>query len=141
MNTVSKKKILVVDDDDDVVEKLTATLEADGFDVVSAGGQDEAENLILSVKPDVAVLDLMMEKMDSGFVLCHYLKKLHPGTHVIVLSSATAATGISFATESEEARSWIKVDKLLDKPVRPEQIRSEVRKMLGMPSTNGHHAH
>ena len=138
---MDKMKILVVDDDPDVVEQLTAALEADGFEVFSATGQDDAENLILSVKPALAVFDLMMEKMDSGFVLCHYLKKLHPETPVIVLSGATAATGISFAPQSEEARSWIKVDKLLDKPVRIEQIRSEVRKMLGLPVANGHHAH
>ena len=50
-----------------------------------------------------------------------------------MLTAVTATTGVSFGARSPEARSWIKADKVLDKPVRPEQIRVEVRKLLGEP--------
>lgn len=126
-----KIKVLVVDDDPDVVDQLTITLKGEGYEVYAGSSQQEAEELLLTVKPDVAILDLMMEQMDSGFVICHYLKKLYPGTSVILLTAVTSATGLSFATAAREAQGWVKADRVLDKPVRPEQIRSEVRRLLG----------
>ena len=126
-----KIKVIVVDDDPDVVDQLTLTLKGEGYEVHAGSSQQEAEELLLSVKPDLAILDLMMEQMDSGFVLCHYLKKLYPQTPVILLTAVTAATGLSYATASPEAQSWVKADRVLDKPVRPEQIRAEVRRLLG----------
>jgi DNA-binding response OmpR family regulator len=130
----AKKKILLVDDDPDVVDQLMLALKGQGYDIVTAGGQTEAEETLLGVRPDLAIVDLMMEEKDSGFVLCHQIKKLYPETPVIMLTAVTATTGISFATQSQEARSWIKADKVMDKPVRPEQIRVEVRRLLKEPA-------
>jgi CheY-like chemotaxis protein len=126
-----KTKVLIVDDDPDVIDQLTFTLQGEGYEVFAGSSQQEAEELLLTVKPDVAILDLMMEQMDSGFVICHYLKKLYPQTKVILLTAVTSATGLSFATAAREAQGWVKADRVLDKPVRPEQIRSEVRRLLG----------
>ncbi|HYK88492.1 MAG TPA: hypothetical protein VE398_06965, partial [Acidobacteriota bacterium] len=81
-------------------------------------------------RPALAIFDLMMEEKDSGFVLSYQIKKLYPDTPVIMLTAVAGATGLSFATQNPEAQSWTKVDKLLDKPVRPEQLRAEVRRLL-----------
>ena len=135
----AKKKILIVDDDPDIVEQLTLSLTAHGYDVVAAGSQKEAEEVLLSVRPDLAILDLMMEHMDSGFVLCHEVKKLYPETPVILLTAVTASTGLTFDAQSAEARSWVKADKILDKPVRPEQIRVEVHRLLHETDAAGVH--
>jgi len=124
------KKILVVDDDIDLLEQVATILAGDGYDVRQAQGQEEAEELLTSFIPDLAVLDLMMENMDSGFVLCHDIKKLYPGTPVIILTAVQAATGLDFKARSEEAGSWVNADVLLDKPVRPEQLKAEVRRLL-----------
>jgi hypothetical protein len=42
----------------------------------------------------------------------------------------TGATGLSFATQNPEAQSWTHVDRVMDKPVRPEQLKAEVHRML-----------
>jgi CheY-like chemotaxis protein len=126
-----KKKILAVDDDIDLLEQLTAMLRSAGYDVTAADGRAAAEEALLTLKPDLVVLDLMMEEKDSGFVLSHQIKKLYPGTPVILLTAVTGSTGLSFASQQPDAQSWIKVDKILDKPVRPEQLKSEVRRLLG----------
>ena len=49
------KKILVVDDDPDIVEQVTLILKQDGHEVHSAGTQNEAEEILLSFKPDLAI--------------------------------------------------------------------------------------
>jgi DNA-binding response OmpR family regulator len=124
------KKILVVDDDPDIVEQVTMILKKDGHDVHVAGTMNEAEEMLLAVKPDLAIIDLMMEEKDSGFVLCHRIKKLYPGTPVIILTAVKAATGLSFAADSAVQQSWLKADLLLDKPIRGERLRSDVDKLL-----------
>ena len=126
----AKAKILVVDDDPDIMEQVALTLRGDGYEVRTAAGRDEAEELLLSHKPDLAILDLMMESMDAGFVLAKRVHEMYPGTPVMLLTSVTAATGISFDSPSSEALGWMKVAKVLDKPVRPDQLKAEVRKLL-----------
>ena len=126
----TKKNILVVDDDIDFLEQIALTMKADGHNVTTAQGQEEAEDAMLTAIPDLAILDLMMENMDSGFVLCHHVKRLFPETPVILLTAVKAATGLDFHPQSNEAASWVKADVVMDKPVRPEQLRQEVRRLL-----------
>jgi DNA-binding response OmpR family regulator len=116
----TQKKILVVDDDIDMLEQVALILKAEGYQVIKAQGQKEGEEALLTTIPDLAVLDLMMENMDSGF----------PETPVILLTAVKAATGLDFQPQSSEAASWVKADVLMDKPVRPEQLKQEVRRLL-----------
>jgi CheY-like chemotaxis protein len=125
-----QKKILVVDDDIDMLEQVALILKAEGYQVIQAQGQKEGEEALLTTIPDLAVLDLMMENMDSGFVLCHHVKRLFPETPVILLTAVKSATGLDFNPQSSDAASWVKADVLLDKPVRPEQLKQEVRRLL-----------
>jgi CheY-like chemotaxis protein len=136
-----KKKILVVDDDIDILEQIAAMLTAANYEVIAAEGRAAAEEAILKTKPDLAILDLMMEEKDSGFVLSHQIKKLYPDLPVILLTAVTGATGLSFAAQSPDARSWIKVDRIMDKPVRPEQLKAEIHRLLGNDPMDGMKTH
>jgi CheY-like chemotaxis protein len=124
------KTVLVVDDDADLVEQIALWLSAAGYAVRTAGGRAEAEETILAHKPDLAVVDLMMEEQDSGFVLCYELKRLYPDLPVIILTAVKASTGLSFTPESDEEQAWVKADSVLDKPVRSERLRAEVERLL-----------
>jgi DNA-binding response OmpR family regulator len=124
------KCIMVVDDDPDLLEQICDTMTRDGFEVVAAGGHDEASEMLLSVHPDLAIVDLMLERSDSGFSLCHELKSLDPRTPVIILTAVTAATGLDFGGGDARARAWTRADALLDKPIRPELLLYEVHRLL-----------
>ena len=127
----TRKRIVVVDDDEDVLEQLSQILVGEGYEVHMAASQAEGEDLLLSLHPDLAILDLMMEQEDSGFVLAYYIKKLYPDVPVVMLTGVTSATGLSFASTAPEARAWIKADRILDKPVRSEQVKDLVARLLG----------
>jgi CheY-like chemotaxis protein len=132
---MSKEKIIVlVDDDEDALEQLGLVIKAAGYGVRTATSCAAAEELLLSVRPDLAILDLMMENMDSGIVLCHTLKKLYPGLPVILLTAVTSATGLDLKPATSEAQSWLMADAVLDKPARPEEIRSTVSRLLAEPA-------
>jgi len=127
---MKKKNILVVDDDIDILEQLSAVLTEAGHHVVTAEGEAGAEERLAAMKPDLAIVDVMMEQQDSGFMLSHQIKQLYPGTPVIILTSVTAATGFEFPMEAGGERPWIKADRFLPKPVRPEVLRAEVARLL-----------
>jgi len=128
-----KKKLLVVDSDFDLLGQLKTMLEAAGYNVITAEERRTAEKLLLSVKPDLAILELILEEKDGGLVLGYELRKLYPGTPIIILTSVLGKTGLSFDGQTPEARSWVPADKILDKPVRAEQLLEEVRKLLHEP--------
>jgi DNA-binding response OmpR family regulator len=127
--TVSKK-ILIVDDDPDILEQVELILKAGGYDTSTAAGAADAEESLSFIRPDLAIVDLMMEQTDSGFVLCHQIKKLYPDVPIIMLTAVRSSTGLEFDAKTPEAKSWIKADCILDKPVRAEELLNTVRKML-----------
>lgn len=131
MGTTEKaKRVLLVDDDDDVLQQLSMIFESDGYQVKTAGSRAEGEDALLGYHPDLCVFDLMMEEMDAGFVLSNTAKKIYPDVPVILLTAVVSATGMDFNPKSEVARAWVKADTILDKPVRAEQLREEVRRLM-----------
>ncbi len=124
------KTILIVDDDVDILEQYALMLKADGHKVVQAASLAEAEETILSVRPDLAILDLMMDEKDAGFVLCNQLKRLYADLPVIIVSNVTPITGLDFRPRNQEERSWVRADVMLAKPVLAEKLRAEVSRLL-----------
>ena len=61
------KKILIVDDDRDLVASLAAVLRGNGYDVVAAHSGAEGLKALLAERPDLVVLDVMMETDTAGF--------------------------------------------------------------------------
>ncbi len=125
-----KKLILIVDDDHDYLEQMKLQILNFGFDVITASGRAEGEDLLKTIKPDLAIFDLMMETHDSGFVLAYKAKRLYPEMPVIIATAVTAETGISFKVETEEDKNWIKADLYLEKGIRGDQLHREINKLL-----------
>ena len=65
----TKKKILVVDDEDDILNSLELVLQEKGYEVLTAGGGQEALTQAQMAKPDLVLLDIMMPQMDGWEVL------------------------------------------------------------------------
>ena len=124
-----KKLVLIVDDDPDYLFQLKHHGESFGFNVITAESVVEAEEA-MKQKPDLAILDLMMETQDAGFVLSYKIKKAYPDVPVIIATSVTAETGINFHLDSEEDRQWIKADLYLEKGIRSDQLHREISKLL-----------
>ncbi len=130
MPSNSNKTILIVDDDIDYLFQLKLQVEKFGFTVIVAESQKEAEDLLASVKPDLAILDLMMENDDSGFILCYKMKRKYPDVPIIIATAVAAETGMTFGISTEQERKWIRADLYLEKGIRPDQLHKEILKLL-----------
>ena len=127
-----KTVVLLVDDDEDYLFQQRVQLEGAGFEVIAAQGQGQAEKILADRRPDVAVVDVMMENPDAGFVLCHHIRKNDPSIPVILVTSVNSETGMDFDMATEEDRAWIKADALLSKPIRFEQLLGEIDRLLAV---------
>ena len=125
-----KKRILVVDDDEDFLVTTRHRLETAGYDVVTADSESKAAEALADCAPDLAVLDLMMEHMDSGFKLAYRIKKLDKSIPVVMVTGVTGETGMMFGAATNGERSWIHADVVLDKPIRYEQLSREIERLL-----------
>ncbi|MGD9641413.1 MAG: response regulator transcription factor [Elusimicrobiales bacterium] len=130
MTDKKKIKILVVEDDQDMQEQMKLYLESEGYEVLTASTQKEAEPLILPGKFGAAVLDLMMENPDSGFVLSHKIKKMDARIPVVIVTSVTKETGYHF-DKAHDPKDWIKADAIIHKELRFEQLKAELKRLLG----------
>lgn len=133
----AKIKVLVVEDDPDMMEQMKLYLESENYEVTAAASQKEAEPLIKPGAFRAAVLDLMMENPDSGFVLSHKIKKMDGSIPVILVTSVTRETGYSF-DKAQDPKAWIKADAIINKELRFEQLKAELKRLLG--SDGGGHA-
>lgn len=124
-------KIVVVDDDQDIRDSLQVMLESKQFTVTTAANKAEGLQAIRDIKPDLAILDVMMDTWEDGFEMARELKK-DPELKdmpILMLTGVKEKTGISFKSAAGNP-DWLPVDGFLDKPVEPDVLFAEVEKLL-----------
>jgi CheY-like chemotaxis protein len=127
----AKPLVLLVDDDSDFLWQQKVQLEAAGFEVVTAVGEADAKQALAARRPDIAVIDVMMDNPDTGFVLCYHIRRQDPTIPLVLVTSVVAETGLDFALSESKDRGWIQADALLAKPIRFEQLQREIDRLLG----------
>ncbi|MEJ5301843.1 MAG: response regulator [Bacteroidales bacterium] len=126
-------KILLVDDDIDFVFIQKAMLEKEGFQVVTAGDKIAGLERARAEKPDLAILDVMMTTEQEGYEMAREMKK-DPALKdipIIMLTSVDAITGLNLKEMAKDPK-WLPVEAYLEKPVQPQQLLGEIKKLLNL---------
>ena len=104
-------KVILIDDDKDTTEIFSEYLSIKGFDVVGVGHNGkEAAELYQRLKPDVAVLDIMMPYFD-GFFGIHEIRKMRKNAKIII---ATADVSVETAKKLEDLSPYAILHKPYD---------------------------
>ena len=119
-------KILIVDDDPDIVEAGRLVLEREGYEVEEAPNRAEGMKRLEEVKPDLLILDVMMEEPDDGLRMAREIRKAGHTLPIIMLTSVTAAMGLNIDKDEE----MVPVDEFQSKPVDPQTLIAKVKKLL-----------
>lgn len=125
------KKILIVDDDPDFVEMNKAILESNDYAVLTAHNPKEGIKLIKEQKPDMLLLDVMMGSDVAGFDAVEEIRKLPGGKELPILMITSFEEHHKTPWEGKPDRDWVDVDNYLNKPVEPEKLLEEVKRLLG----------
>jgi DNA-binding response OmpR family regulator len=117
--------VLAADDDEDILELIAFRLERSGYTVLQARDGEEALELARASLPDLAVLDVMMPKID-GFELTRRLRE-NEATNRIPIILLTAR-----AQEADIQRGFdAGADDYIRKPFSPQELRARVQAILG----------
>ena len=84
-NLSSNKKILIVDDDPQIRDLLTQILSAHKYETETASSGFAAGAKVVTFKPDLIILDLLMPQM-SGFEVCRLIKEDPQTSHIKILA-------------------------------------------------------
>jgi DNA-binding NarL/FixJ family response regulator len=120
---MEKAKILLVDDNDGVRATLTAVLEHNDFEVVTAASVNEALSLIGSQTFDVLLSDLHMPHAGDGLTVVSAMRHSNPKAVTLIFSGYP---------EMKEAAAAIllQADEILVKPMKPETLVETIRDRL-----------
>jgi len=124
------QKVLVIDDDPGFITAMIPILESKGYKVEAAYDSGEAMEKIDKLKPDLILLDIMMERLTSGFDLCYKLKhdSVMKKIPVLAVSAITEKTGFKFSPATDE--EYFEADDYIEKPVKPADLLNRIEKLL-----------
>jgi DNA-binding response OmpR family regulator len=120
-----KPLVLVADDDEDILDLVTFRLEHSGYAVIQARDGEEALERAMNELPDLAVLDVMMPKVD-GFELTRRLRAeaVTSRMPIIVLTARAQDADVQRGFDAG-------ADDYIRKPFSPEELRARVQAILG----------
>ena len=126
----NRGKVLVVDDDPDFHTFLRTVLAPSGYSVVSAYSQGEGLEVACQEAPDVILLDIIMESTTDGFAFCREARRDPRIKHTPILgiSAIEKVIGVHFPPDADP--DLFPVDGYLTKPVTPEKLFSELKRLL-----------
>ncbi len=126
------KHILIVDDDKDLVASMKTFLEARSYAVETAHNGSEARASLAKQRPDLIVLDIMMDTDAEGFNLAYKLKE-DPATRqipIIIVSGFTDHLDSKMQSfEFIQGRDW-PAAKFFDKPVNLSALAESVQRLI-----------
>ena len=127
-------KILIIDDDPDIVTSVRMCLEGENHTVIEAGSGQEGIKMIRSGRPDLIILDVMMETKTEGFQLALKLHSPDPTSEfadfkdipILMLTAIHSTTPLRFEPEID----YLPVELFVDKPIDPEDLIGKVEWIL-----------
>jgi len=120
-------KILVVDDDQDVVEGCRIYLENAGHEVMGANTREDGMQAVEDFKPDLVILDVMMEQADDGVFMAQELRRNNFKAPILMITGVGKVTGLNIGKDNE----MVPVDDFVEKPFDPKLLIEKVNSLLG----------
>ena len=127
-------KVLLIDDDSDFREAVKSLLESHGYEVFEASSGHEGLRMVVDHKPDVILLDIMMETTVEGYGVTHSLKYRDEyadfrNIPVFMISSIEEGPDERFPMSAEV--EMIRPDRYLTKPLDIPELLRLLEKAVG----------
>ena len=125
MSDKGQPLILIADDDPDILALVSFRLQKAGYEIVQARNGEEAVQVALERRPDLAILDVMMPRV-GGYEATRRLRQ-HEETKRMPVILLTARV-----QEDDIARGFdAGADDYVTKPFSPQELGSRVQAVLG----------
>lgn len=124
------QRIILIDDDPDIIQSMKVVLEGEGYEVETARNSTEGIEKIRVFKPQLIILDVMMNTKDEGFQAAYKMKadseiKKIP---IVMITSVGQITGFEF--DKEKDGDFIQAEEFVEKPVKAKQLLEIVKRNI-----------
>lgn len=125
------KKLLIIDDDEDILESLKVILESHNFSVNTASDREQGLKQISINKPDLIILDNMMDTDLEGYGMLNEFRKDDSlkSIPVIMYSGMAEQTGVNFRSAVENEKMFPNVS-FVDKREDVKDLIQKVKEAL-----------
>jgi DNA-binding response OmpR family regulator len=119
-------KILIVDDDPDITFATGLFLKKAQHEVLTASNRADGMKAIDDERPDLIILDVMMEQADDGIAMAQELRRQGCETPILMLTSVGKVTGFTY----DEDREMVPVNAFFEKPIQPDVLVQKINELL-----------
>jgi CheY-like chemotaxis protein len=128
---MNRKKILIIDDDPSFLEICSAILEKCDYQVDTASSSKEGLEKLVSERPDLLLLDIMMATMDEGLNFATSIRQSENLSKIpIMIVSAQPDAEKGYQRSVEKEMEWISADMFMEKPINPQDLIHNVRLLI-----------
>lgn len=124
------QKILIVEDDA-ILRDFVVKILKDKYEIREASSSEEASEILKNYKPDLILLDVMMEDTTSGFNFARSIKEEEnfKDLKIIITTSIDKELNIDFQKEAGD-QTWLPVDDYIVKPIDPQKLLEKINSLL-----------
>ena len=120
----NKKVILCIDDDQDFLDSLKIIIEGNGYAVTVAGSAELGVKKYKEINPDLVIVDLMMEEVDSVINFVKDIKAIGAKQPIYLLSSV--GDNLNLNTDYNK----LGLSGVLQKPINPDVLLKTLKAKL-----------
>jgi DNA-binding response OmpR family regulator len=117
--------VAIIDDDPDILDASSLVLKSKGYNVITANNPTDGYKIVKEKKPDLIILDVMMDEPDDGFFLAQKFRKEKIKTPILMYTSVSKALGLDFGKNE-----MVPVDDFVEKPISPDELVKKVEALL-----------
>lgn len=125
----TKAKILIIDDEPEFIAKLKPQLESRGYNLVTAGNREQAQETVRHENPDLVILGTIVPRGDA-FSMQEWLKHSPNYSNVPLIV-------VDASPEKRLLKGWLmqeglqlKAEEYVSKPIEPEALMPKIEKLL-----------
>ena len=115
-------KIVIVDDNTDFLFTMETFLKRNGFEVLTAEDGQKGLELIQKERPDLILLDVMMETLFSGFEVCKQVRSNDDLKDIPIIGVSAIGEELDIDYRQWPDYDYFSPDTFLDKPVDKQRL-------------------
>lgn len=115
-------KIVMIDDNADFLFTMETFLQRNGFEVQTADDGKKGMDLIKKERPDVILLDIMMETLFSGFEVCKQVRSDEDLRDIPIIGISAMGDELDINYSQWPDYEYFRPDSFLEKPVDKQRL-------------------
>jgi DNA-binding response OmpR family regulator len=124
-------KIIIIDDNMDYLFTMKTFLTRNGFEVDTAKDGKTGLELIKDIRPDLIMLDVMMETIYSGFEVCRQIRNDPELKKTIIFGISGMEDELGLKFDKYDDADYFSPDEFFDKPIDKNALLKKINEYIG----------